>query len=88
MRIVKRESNLTDSEARAHTHTHTEYSDYISIISLYQLQEIYVGKMRTFVLRMGVELRGEILLYIQYTSHSNNVKYTSVMCQPQYSTNP
>jgi len=44
--------------------------------------------MRTFVLRLGVELRVEILLYIQYTSHSNHVKYTSVMCQPQHSTNP
>jgi len=44
--------------------------------------------MRTFVLKLGVELHVEILLYIQNTSHSNNVKYTSVICQPEYSTNP
>jgi len=51
--------------AHTHTHTHTEYSDSISIISLFKLPEIYVGKTRTFVLRLGVELRVEILLYIQ-----------------------
>jgi hypothetical protein len=91
MRVFKRESSLTESEVkewRARTHTRTEYSDSISVISLFILPEICVSKMRTFVLSLGVELRVEILLYIQYTSHSNHVKYTSVMCQPQYSTNP
>lgn len=92
MLIVKRESGITDSEvkerAHARAHTRTEYSDSINIISLFKLPEIHVGKMRTFVLRLGVELRVEILLYIQHSSHSNNVKCTRVMRQPQYSTNP
>ena len=48
MRIVKRERSLTDSEvkewrARKHARTHTEYSDSISIISLFILPEIYMS---------------------------------------------